>query len=240
MKLRAIAASFLWALTAVASAQAADMPGGWAPPPIMVPRFSELTSGWYIRLDAGYNWNKVGSVQSGIPVTGVTYQSSPDGTFGFGYKYQWIRFDLTVDRGFPSAVQATTTTVHQPQYSAKLSWTTVLGNAYIDMGTWWGFTPYIGAGVGATRLHSSDYSDTTMFGGNPNALTQSQTTNVSWAGMAGVAFQITPQWMVDVGYRYLDLGKVSNTTGSGLPTDYANFRNVSNQEVRIGIRFLID
>jgi opacity protein-like surface antigen len=108
------------------------------------------------------------------------------------------------------------------------------------MGTWWGFTPYVGAGVGATRLHSADYSDNGLFQPNPNALTQGQSTNFSWAGMAGVAFQITPQWMVDVGYRYLELGKVSNTSGTGVPVDFANFRNITTQQVRVGIRFLID
>lgn len=240
MKLRAIAASFLWALTAVASAQAADMPGGWAPPPIMVPRFSELTSGWYIRLDAGYNWNKIGSLDAGTPVTSMTFQNSPDIGAGFGYKYQWMRFELSIDRGFPSAVRAATAAaVTQPQYSAKVSWITALGNAYIDMGTWWGFTPYVGAGVGATRLHTENYIDT-FFVPVPNALTKSDATNFSWAAMAGVAFQITPQWAVDVGYRYLDLGQIHNTTASHLPFDYADFRKVSNQEVRIGIRFLID
>ena len=87
---------------------------------------------------------------------------------------------------------------------------------------------------------SADYIDNSMFQPNPSALTQGQTTNFSWAGMAGVAFQVTPQWVVDVGYRYLDLGKVSNTTGSGLPTDLTTFKNVTTQEVRIGVRFLID
>ena len=69
---------------------------------------------------------------------------------------------MTYDRAGPTRVSATTTAAtNQPQFTAKISAQTVLANGYIDFGTWGGFTPYVGAGVGIARLKSVDYVDTT-------------------------------------------------------------------------------
>ena len=35
---------------------------------------------------------------------------------------------------------------------------TVLVNGYVDFGTWYGFTPYLGAGVGISYLRTGDYT----------------------------------------------------------------------------------
>jgi opacity protein-like surface antigen len=42
-----------------------------------------------------------------------------------------------------------------PDLTAHLNRTTPMFNAYIDLGNWWGFTPYVGAGIGASYLQSS-------------------------------------------------------------------------------------
>ncbi len=42
-----------------------------------------------------------------------------------------------------------------PYINASLSRTTPMFNAYIDLGNWWGFTPYVGAGIGFSNLHST-------------------------------------------------------------------------------------
>ncbi len=35
----------------------------------------------------------------------------------------------------------------------------VLANAYVDLGTWWCVTPFIGAGVGGARVTMANYTD---------------------------------------------------------------------------------
>ena len=35
----------------------------------------------------------------------------------------------------------------------------VLANAYVDLGTWWCITPFVGAGVGAARVSIANYTD---------------------------------------------------------------------------------
>jgi len=42
-----------------------------------------------------------------------------------------------------------------PYVTAHLNRTTPMFNAYLDLGHWWGFTPYVGAGVGFSYLQSS-------------------------------------------------------------------------------------
>jgi opacity protein-like surface antigen len=232
-------AGLVGGFVSITAAHAADPPGMWVPPAPAVPRYTELLSGWYLRLDGGFSWNHVGSVQSMTPVTHIQYRNAPDVTAGFGYKYQWMRFELTVDRGFPSSFTASTAAaVPQPQYSAKLGSLTFLGSAYVDLGTWWCLTPYIGAGIGLTRLHAKQYVDNGL---PPHAVSpQSQLTNVTWAVMAGVAYQVAPNWLIDVGYRRLDLGKVLVTTGQGVFNDSTAIQGVTAQQVRVGLRYLFD
>ena len=42
-----------------------------------------------------------------------------------------------------------------PYVTAHLNRTTPMFNAYLDLGNWWGFTPYVGAGIGFSYLQSS-------------------------------------------------------------------------------------
>ena len=119
-----------------------------------------------------------------------------------------------------------------------------LANFYADLGSWAGFTPYVGGGIGVSQLKSVNYSDTsqplgvvTAQGGPPEP---GKALNFSWALMTGVAYQVAPNWMIDVGYRYLSLGDVPGIDGAGTTNKAAVFRNLTAQEARVGIRFLFD
>jgi len=242
IKVRALIVGGIGAFAFVAGAHAADPPGTWRPAPAYdkpEPRYRELLSGWYLRGDIGYRWNNVGSTSGSAPVTTQKYDNAVSGTLGFGYKYQWFRAEMTLDYGAPSKISATTTALSaQPQYTANVRAFSAMVNAYVDFGTWVGFTPYIGAGVGATQLKSVNYVDTstplvTLHEG-------SQSVNFSWAWMAGIAFQVQPNWMVDVGYRHLSLGNIPGYQGAGSTNNGALFKNLTAQEARLGIRFLFD
>ena len=58
--------------------------------------------------------------------------------------------------------------------------------------------------------------------------------------MVGVAYQIAPNWMVDVGFRHLDLGDVPSSDGAGSRTNAVVFKGQTVNEVRLGVRFLFD
>ncbi len=91
--------------------------------------------------------------------TGIVHHKDIKSTplFGLGLGWQarhWLRFDLTGEyRGdalfvahdqFPGA--------NTNEYTADIRSWMGLANAYIDMGNWCGFTPFIGAGIGFATL----------------------------------------------------------------------------------------
>jgi opacity protein-like surface antigen len=228
----------VWGTSAAfaATAHAADMPVGWPEPYEQAQPFTELMSGWYLRGDVGYRFNKVDGVESLVPTTNQKYPDSVGVTAGAGFKYHWFRTDVTVDFGPPVRMRADSAFA-QPQYSTRIDAVSVLANAYFDLGTWAGFTPYVGAGVGASYLRAKDYADAALPGG---ASIVNTSTNFSWAWMAGVAFQVKPNWVIDVGYRHLDLGDVATTTGTTLAFDRTVWKSLTTDEVRVGFRLLLD
>jgi opacity protein-like surface antigen len=245
---KSLAAACVGAVAFIATAHAAhaaDVPGGWSPP---LPEFetpklpvTELMSGWYLRGDIGYRYNRVGSVDASAPVVSQEYGDILGAGLGVGYKYQWFRADLTIDYGAESTIRGTTATAAaQPQYTDRVDAVSGLANVYFDLGTWAGFTPYVGAGAGASYLRSRDYANTALPPGTK--VDPSTKVNFAWAWMAGVSFQLTPSWLIDVGYRHLDLGDVFSHAGgiSGPVNDLTTWKKLSTEEIRIGARLLFD
>ncbi len=175
----AIGVSFAW------PAQAADMPFFTPPPMPLSDAPAELGTGWYLRGDVGYanvssptiiadlvNSNKFTGAVSGGLGAGYQYNS-------------WLRTEIALDRSVlhPESISAPIWCPYAnhplssqsngvdpvyklgygvdpnetciPKTSATLTRTTGLFNAYFDLGNWYGLTPYVGAGVGATYLRSN-------------------------------------------------------------------------------------
>ena len=226
-----------------AAAHAADPPGSWNPGPFSyerpVPLYVEMLSGWYVRGDFGYRFNHIGSVEAANPVTHVKYPDTLGVTLGGGYQYKWFRADVTVDYAprVTARADSVLAATPQPQYTTKLDALSILANAYVDLGTWSGFTPYVGGGIGVSYLRSREYTDTTVL---VSQVSSSSRTNFSWAAMAGVSYRVSPRWVIDLGYRHLDLGDIQTTTGTGTPTDFTQWKRLSTDELRLGFRFILD
>jgi opacity protein-like surface antigen len=56
--------------------------------------------------------------------------------------------------------------------------------------------------------------------------------------MAGFAYDISDHAKLDVGYRYLNAGKY--TSAPSPITGQTSTRTLSSQEVRVGLRYMID
>jgi opacity protein-like surface antigen len=240
MGLVRISAIGMVSFAGLAGAQAADMPGNRPvdlPPPAEVrPLAPPVLTGWYLRGDIGYRWGHLSGSDPapGFPAPGSEkLGGSFGGGVGIGVKTGWLRTDGTIDFGSPMKYEATTLTPNDT--TAKVSAITALFNGYLDLGTWYRATPYIGGGVGATRLRVSDYQSTVAppFSGD-GAHSQ---WNFAWAAMAGVAYRIAPNMQVDVGYRYLALGDVSTASDAA---GQMTLKNIANHEVRVGLRWNFD
>ena len=236
---RFLVVAFTGALCVQAAAvMAADMPQELPPPPPerIEPPIPNFNQGWYLRGDLGYNWGAIQGAQaaSGFPSPS---DNKLEGSFmagvGAGIKTQWLRTDLTVDYSAPMKYQGTILSPNDT--TAKISAVSTLFNGYIDLGTWYNATPYIGAGAGAAYLTTSDYVSPAAppFSGN----TSHSQWNFAWAVMAGIGYVVGPNLLVDVGYRYIDFGDVrTNTDAFGAMT----FKNIAAHEVRVGLRWSFD
>lgn len=242
-RLKTLLTASIGAVAFAAAAEAADPSRGWpipieAPPPQIA---TEFASGWYIRGDIGSRFDSsVGSVMSTVPVTIPANGGSYENTFaiggGFGYKWKWFRTDLTVDYALRSKIQANTVAL-APTYTAQTDATTILANVYVDLGTWSGFTPYIGIGGGTTRFSVSDFVDLSNSAATQSEL-KTQKWGISWAWMAGMSYQLTDSLLIDASYRHLTLGDaLAGPNSFGREVD---FRKLQSQEIRIGFRLLID
>jgi len=218
-------------------ALAADMPNTLPPPAVVEPPpVLDFDTGWYLRGDLGYNW---GHLQGAHSATGFPSPADNklDGAafagLGAGIKTKWLRTDMTVDYSLPMKYEGRIVT--QGDTTAKISAFSALFNGYLDLGTWYRATPYIGAGAGVANLKTTDYQSSAA---PPFAagLTNTQW-NFTWAVMAGVGYAVAPNLMVDVGYRYIDFGDVKTGADSfGAMT----FKDVAAHEVRIGLRWSFD
>ncbi len=219
------------------AAAAADMPGTTMPEPEVwrAPQLLESNLGWYLRGDVGWAWGRLDSTDSPPTVLSPSQNSlGNNGTSGggFGFKSQWLRTDVTIDYLGPLNY---TGGIYGPgDVVANISAISALFNGYVDLGTWYQITPYIGAGAGAAYMRVSDYASTVA--GITTSDTHNQW-NFAWAAMAGVAFPVAHNLMVDVGYRYMNFGDVSTEFGA---LGEMTFKNVAAHEVRVGVRWSFD
>lgn len=216
-----------------ATARAADPPGSKLPPEIRTVVPTMDLSGWYLRADAGYRatTSKEAVATAGFPPpTDNRVGNSFYGGIGAGFKWGQIRTDLTADYGSEASYTGTGAAAAA---TARIQTITGLVNAYYDIGTWWGFTPYIGAGAGVARVTVSEYQSLTT---PPlSSVGSNGRYNFAWALMTGVNYQLLRNLSVDVGYRFLDQGDAK--TGSDLSGSLL-LKNLQSHEARIGLRWI--
>ena len=178
----------------------------------------DFNTGWYLRGDLGYNWGRIQGAQSAAGFPSPT-DNKLNGSFvaglGAGIKTRWLRTDLT--RRLLGADEIRRHHRCSPNdTTAKISAVSTLFNGYLDLGTWYGATPYLGAGAGAAYAHTR--STTRAPAAPPFTGDTSHTQwNFAWAVMAGVGYAVAPNLMVDVGYRYIDFGDVKTAAMPSAP-----------------------
>jgi opacity protein-like surface antigen len=216
-------------------------------------------NGWYLRGDVGYSFDQMSGFRSSIaPITpGFKYDGAgvSNQTFiglGFGYQFNnWFRIDVTGEYRTPSKFWAMESYAGGVGYgpgsggfSASVLSSILMINGYVDIGTWYGFTPFIGAGVGAAFLQFHNFQDVGLgpsnYGASGSAL-DSDMAQPAWALMAGISYSITSNWKIEFGYRYLDMGNVTSNgimCGSGCMPPYEIQRfHIASQDVRLGLRY---
>ncbi|MGE3246394.1 MAG: outer membrane protein [Beijerinckiaceae bacterium] len=288
--LKLLAAGML--LSLAGNAVAADRPLFSEDAPVVYgEKRQEFGSGWYLRGDVSWSRDKAPQLfVDGTFNDPPKQRNIFKGGLGFGYKFNnWFRTDITADyvapqnvngvspgficpieirgmndaNGDPIGIFAVENTCRSVQQTS-LQRGVMLANAYLDLGTWAGVTPFVGAGAGMAygRVRGSfDWYDTANNGpysanlvvpggfpfiyldnlGNPivrnyqfgpqnhyRGLSQTKF-NFAWALMAGLAIEVSPNAKLEVGYRYMNLGKWGESKTAN-----------TSHDVRVGFRYMID
>lgn len=248
-----------------AAAIAADI---YEPPVIEAPvEVREVDyGGWYIRGDVDYHWTGFRGadyVTYGCPATTCTPAVPPgsnsftDGSFrgalslggGIGYQVnKYLRTDLTGDYWFKADFTGSTagascgtppvpcTSVDESAYSAFV----LLANAYADLGTWHGVTPYVGAGIGGAYVKWENLRNTIPGGTFEHR--GEKDWRFAWALMAGASYCLTSNLKADLGYRFTRIsgGKMFSQyapDGTFLGAGPGRDNGMNVHEVRAGLRY---
>jgi len=249
-------------------AHAADMPGL---PPVYPPPIEEyVVSGWYLRGDIGMTNQKMKNMHHAryddpgttVEQHGFGWDSSMFFGLGVGYKFtDWFRVDVTGEyRGKANFHGSDSTTFTggfgADHYTGSKSEWVVLANAYVDLGTWWCITPYVGVGLGAARVNIIGFRDDgfTYQAALPPFPQLNNSTyyaddaskfNFAWALHAGITYKVTQSMSIDLGYRYLDMG--NGTTGGGRTFDTLivssrpfTFNHITSHDLKLGVRWMLE
>lgn len=201
------------------------------------------------------------------------------GDVGFGYQLNgWLRADATLElhgaqsaNGLTTQIFNSTTTpctiggaggscqFYQDHFNGAVHSQALMLNAYADLGTWYGVSPFVGLGIGVARHSTGGFLDNgvaipagtgfTTAGGvvGPTSTVAynpvSANTNYSfaWAVMAGLSFDVTQNLKAEIGYRYIDMGKAKTGNDNCLcGVTYPGFSMEAREhDIRIGLRWML-
>jgi opacity protein-like surface antigen len=239
------------------AAFAADMP--IAPPPYAPPVVQDF-GGWYLRGDIGFSNQSMGDIRNTnaalyAPVASLQQTSSVNtgGIFDLGVGYQfnnWFRADVIGQyRGKTNFLATELLTFSDGSrgvdtYTGTKSEWLVLANAYVDLGTWWCVTPFIGAGIGTSRVTIGNFVDTNTPTNGVNVSGSASKWNFAWAAHAGLAYKISPSVTLELAYSYVNLGPgvTANSQNFDAPLSPYVFevKNITSNDLKLGVRWNLD
>lgn len=211
------------AMLASTTAYSADV---YQPEPAPYMAAPEITvsesSGWYLRGDLGYSFNKIKGAEyfqgSNSLVNSFASVDLKDSfTVGAGVGYQinnYLRTDVTFDYKFKSDFRGSTRggcsfplEACTSNDLAAMRAYTLMANAYIDLGTYGYFTPYVGGGIGGSHVKWDKLRNTSCQndGGGCDATVEHDgkgSWRFAYQLMAGASVDLTCAVKADAGYRF--------------------------------------
>lgn len=230
------------------------------PPPVVYEQPVAESGGWYIRGDLGYSrsdfrggdWVTPGTPAGSNSFTSGKLKGAWTGGVGVGYQItSHLRTDLTLDylgksnfRGSSRGACTVAADCISTDTSSFSAWG-LLANAYVDIGTWHGITPYVGAGIGGAHIKWDTLANTACDATDPTSCDPTEyhggkkSWRFSYALMAGASYCLTDKLKLDAGYRFrriegggmFGLAAAPGVTGPGYDKGF----NV--HEGRAGLRY---
>jgi opacity protein-like surface antigen len=233
-----------------------------APSPMYAPPPVEEFGGWYLRGDIGMTNQQMKSLNNPDPnaglfsSVGMGFDSSTLFDLGVGYRFNnWFRMDVIGQwRGRANFHGSQFTDVFAgvalvDNFSGSKSEAVFMANGYVDLGTWWSVTPFIGAGIGTSYNRISGFRDVGMgdTGGVANPISvvyaaDNGKWNFAWALHAGLGYRVTPNVTLELGYSYMNLGDAttganSNFAGTATPQFAWTMKDITSHDLKLGVRW---
>ena len=250
-----------------AGAYAADL--GLPPPPPLpvVQPCIGCTGPIYLKGFIGAANPTVGDISSELfqfndfEVSHKDIKSSPLFGIGLGYEFNsWLRFDVTGEyRGkslfiaqdrFPggngsfSIASNAADGAFLPgtnEYTADIESWVGLANAYIDLGTYFCITPYIGGGVGFASVSVLGLKDVNVPNTSVFYAADNTETNFAWAVHGGLAYEVNASMTLDLSYRYTDLGDARSGTVTAYDGSSSykslDIDDINSHDLMLGVRW---
>jgi opacity protein-like surface antigen len=211
----------------------------------------------YWRADVGYSWSNTPDTKWTVtdPVTSIFVTEAVNNVqidntwfgetgFGCGSGVRGLRGELVwgyhgkrkID-GEPGPWNPGPPVTADPLHTSVTT-QTFMFNGYYDLGKWDRVVPYVGAGVG----FAYNKMDEVYFTGNPaltNRIEGDEKWSLAWSLMAGIGWQISERAILDIGYRYLDMGKATSGTldSAGFTNPPVRIDDLSAHEFKVGLRY---
>lgn len=197
----------------------------------------------YVRLDSGYSWSRSGHED----LDGSSLADTPILGLGVGYVFgDHLRLDLTLGyRGWYYMKATVPSEFGLISQRAEIQALNGMVNVYYDIYKFeqlapYVFTPYVGAGVGF--VYNNFQTTTISFrGSDVGTIAANSRTNFAWQVGVGTSIDVAPHTAVDLGYRYLDMGRISTSDHANIIG--FNFTGARTQadlranELQVGLRY---
>ncbi len=210
----------------------------------------------YFRADVGYSWSRDPSAQwvgnsAGTHVADPHLDNGAFGEAGLGCAMgsRGFRADMMLGmrqiKSFHGDVNvqkfdnngAKVGEPIDPLMKTEVKSYTMMFNAYHDLGKMGGFVPYVGAGLGWAyhKMGEVTIDDPST----PNRILPEDKLSFAWALMAGVGYQISDRAILDVGYRYIDLGLARGSHGDNVLAFNPRLEidDMRSHEIKVGLRY---
>jgi opacity protein-like surface antigen len=200
----------------------------------------EIVSGWYLRGDVAYV-PKRDITDIFVPGAGIHQEEEQHQVFasaGVGYRFNdFLRGELNIGY-LPGDKTTLSRSVGADTYSLIMknrAWTGMI-NGYVDLGTYAGITPYLGAGIG---LYRNKYSLGSYYSGAASSvsLVQKHTqTTLAYTLNAGAAYQLSENLQVDLGYQYLSAPQAAYSEMKDLAKN-PTYKGLEYHQLKVGLRY---
>lgn len=209
------------------------------------------TTGFYLRGEVGYGWTRgAGLTDNSAPTSSVcvicsstqlnNLGSGAELGGGVGYRINdWLRAEATI--AYRGWYQLSATDPDGFSYKSDVKSLVGMANLLVDPPVKLGpLQPYLGAGIGIAHNTMGTISQNAYFPSVGIGASESDpggsSNNFAWQLMAGLAWPLTSTLTAELGYRYLDAGKIQTSAGTSQFSIYGGGINFTTPVTTTGVK----